>query len=55
MVEIKTLIMEHKDIIIERDARITEATETINKEYDDKLKEHKKHMHKELDTQLKGL
>ena len=53
MVEIKTMIMEHHDIMVERDNKIAESTEEITKEYDEKLKEHNRNMHKELDTQLK--
>ena len=49
------MLQGYKDLIEERDKRIDEATKAITDEYTKKLMEHKKSMHKELDSQIRGL
>jgi hypothetical protein len=51
----ETMIQGYKDIIIERDHKVEESVKAIKDEYEAKLAEHKKEMHKELDRQVRGL
>jgi len=50
-----TMIQGYKDIIVEREHKIEEMTNTIKDEYEHKLADYKKEMHKELDRQVRGL
>lgn len=49
------MLQGYKDLVLERDKKIEEATKSITDEYNKKLTEHKKSMHQELDAQIRGL
>ena len=50
-----TMIQGYKDIVNERERKIEEAVKTIKDDYETKLADYKKEMHKELDRQVRGL
>jgi hypothetical protein len=53
--EMTTMLQGYKDLVIERDKKIEEVTKEITDEYNKKLADHKKSMHQELDSQIRGL